>query len=142
MSHGRWRLATREKITAAQLRKLFVLARQLGMDIEDLRGLAYNLAGADGLSQLTKLDGMRLIDYLIDRANNDYRPHAASRQQWHLIRELAARLGWNEKRLSGFVRRTAGVESGRWLDAAGAWKVIEGLKEVVKREDKRRVAEK
>ncbi|SHJ59843.1 regulatory protein GemA [Desulfofundulus thermosubterraneus] len=126
------------KATAPQLRKLFCLARELGMDHEDLRGLAYNMAGVDGLSQLTRRDAMRLIDYLVDRSRKDYRPTAASRQQIYLIEKLAAELGWNDnpRRLAGFVRRTAGVAHMRWLDAAGAYRVIEGLKKMVERRKK------
>lgn len=123
-----------EKITPAQIRKLFALARELGLDHEDLRGMAYSLAGAEGVSRLTKGDAMRLIDRLEGRAKKDYRPTAASRQQLHKIDRLAAELGWsdNPRRLEGFVKRTAGVDKMRWLDYEGASKVIEGMKSMVK----------
>lgn len=125
-----------ETITTPQIRKLFAMSKQLGMDEVDLRGIVFNMTGSEHISTITKAQANRLIDYLQDKQRGDYRPAAASRQQLYLIRKLAAELGWNDnpKRLAGFIQRQAGVEHERWLDAGGAWKVIEGLKKMLQRE--------
>lgn len=125
-----------ETITTPQIRKLFAMSKQLGMDEVDLRGIVFNMTGSDHISTITKAQANRLIDYLTDKERGDYRPAAASRQQLYLIRKLAAELGWgdNPKRLAGFIKRQTNVEHERWLDAGGAWKVIEGLKKMLQRE--------
>lgn len=124
------------EITKPQIRKLFAMARQLGMDKEDLSGLTYNLTGSDSISSMTKVQASRLIDYLVDRSRGDYRPTAASQAQLYKINKLMKELGWGNdiKRYRGFLKRTASIENERWLDAAGAWKVIEGLKKILKRQ--------
>lgn len=125
-----------ELITTKQIRKLWMQAKELDMEEEDLRGLVFNLTGSDHISTMTKAQAGRVIDYLSDRIRGDYRPHAASRQQLNKIKKLAAELGWGDdpKRLAGFVKRQTGVDNERWLDAGGAWRVIEGLKKMLKRE--------
>jgi len=126
-----------ELITKPQIRKLWTVAKQLGMDDVDLRGLVFNMTGSDHISTITKAQAGRLIDYLVDRSRGDYRPRAVSKQQLYMIRKLAAELGWDDpRRLAGFIKRQTGVDSERWLDAGGAWKVIEGLKKMLKREVK------
>lgn len=126
-----------ELITKPQIKKIYVTAKQLGMDTEDLHGLVHNMTGSDHVSTITKAQAGRLIDYLEERSRKNYRPEAASRQQLYLIRKLAAELGWsdNPKRLEGFIKRQTGVEHERWLNAGGAWKVIEGLKKMLQREE-------
>jgi hypothetical protein len=126
-----------ELITKPQIKKIFAMAKQLGMDEVDLRGLAYNLTGSESISTMTKKHAGRLIDYLNDRSRGDYRPQAVSRQQLYLMKKMAAELGWsNPRQLAGFIKRQAGVENERWLDANGARKVIEGLKKVLERSKK------
>jgi len=129
-------------ITKPQIKKLWALAKQTGMDEIDLRGLVKNLTGADSISGMTKAQAIRLIDYLVDRQNKDYRPEMASRQQIYKIRQLAAELGWADNQLKGFLRKYAGVENMRWLDARRAYNVIEGLKKLKERISKKNVAEK
>lgn len=120
-------------ITKPQIKKLWVLAKQSGMDEVDLRGLVKNLTGADSISGMTKAQAIRLIDYLMDRQKGDYRPEMASAQQVYKIRQLAAQMGWADHQLKGFLRKYAGVENMRWLDARRAYNVIEGLKKVKKK---------
>ena len=44
-----WRL----KVTSAQLKAIFALSRKLGMDMEDLHGMAYRISGTDSLRTLS-----------------------------------------------------------------------------------------
>ncbi|GBF34122.1 hypothetical protein DCCM_3234 [Desulfocucumis palustris] len=126
------------KITAPQIKKLYITAKQLGMDDEDLHGLVYNMTRSEHISKMTKTQAGRIIDYLSDKLNRNYREEAASKQQLYKIHQLAAQLGWsdNPNRLAGFIKKTAGVEREQWLTAAGAYKVIEGLKKILQRQGK------
>ena len=66
----------------------------------------------------------------------DYR--IMSERQKKYIIDMAEKLGWgdNPKRLGGFLKKFAGVESLEWLSQRGASKVIEGLKKILERTDK------
>ncbi|MEW6423159.1 MAG: phage protein GemA/Gp16 family protein [Bacillota bacterium] len=131
-----------EPATKAQIKKIWITAKQLGMDEVDLRGLVGNLTGANSVQAMTKAQAIRLIDYLLDRQNKDYRPEMASRQQIWKIKQLAAELGWQDHQLKGFLRKYAGVESLRWLDARRAYNAIEGLKKLKERITQKNAAEK
>ena len=124
------------QITKPQIKKLWAIVKQLGMDEADLRGLAKNLTGADSISGMTKAQAIRLIDYLAERQRGDYRPEMASKQQLYKIKGLAKDMGWEDYRLKGFIRKYAGVENERWLDARRAYNMIEGMKKIKERQTK------
>jgi hypothetical protein len=125
-----------ETITKAQMRKMWAMAKELGMDGVDLHGLVFNLTRKEHISQVTKAQAIIVIDYLVDRKKGDYRPEMASAQQMYKIRKLAGEMGWEDYRLKGFIRKYAGVENERWLDARRAYNIIEGLKKVKERRTK------
>jgi len=129
-------------ITQPQIKKLWVMARELGMDEVDLRGVVYNITGSDHISTLTVAQAARVIDYLQDRLDRQYRPEMASKAQVWKINKLAGELGWadNPKRLKGFVKKYAKVEDLRWLTARAAWQIIEGLKKLLERQAKVKTA--
>jgi len=133
--------AKKETITRAQMRKLWALAKEIGIDEVDLRGLVLNLTGREHISQITKAQAIIVIDYLVDRKKGNWRPAMASAQQMHKIRSLAKEMGWDDGRLKGFVRKYAGVENERWLDARRAYNIIEGLKKIKERQTKTEKAE-
>lgn len=122
-------------ITKPQIRKLWAMARQLGMDKVDVHGLIFNMTGSGHVSTISRAQAASVIDYLTDRQKKQYRPEMASRRQLWKIQQLAKELGWenNPKRLLGFVRKYAQVESLKWLDARAAYQIIEGLKKLLKR---------
>ena len=41
------------KVTGAQLKAIFALSKKLGMDMEDLHGMAYRISGTDSLRTLS-----------------------------------------------------------------------------------------
>ena len=43
------------KVTSAQLKAIFALSRKLGMDMEDLHGMAYRISGTDSLRTAVNL---------------------------------------------------------------------------------------
>ena len=50
------------KVTSAQLKAIFALSRKLGMDMEDLHGMAYRISGTDSLRTLSGREAGRMIE--------------------------------------------------------------------------------
>lgn len=125
-------------ITQAQKRKIFAVARELGLDNDLLHAVAYGLTQKEHISDLSKTEAALVIDDLERRANRSRdiqlpggrRVALATKEQQWLIWKLVADLGWddNPKRLEGFCKKYAGVDNPQWLTRAQAWRVIEGLK--------------
>jgi len=113
-------------------------AAQLGMDEDTRRAAQMAYAGKASLRDFT--DG-QLIGWCweLKRRGADIgipgpppkggvgweRPTAA---QWAEIERLMAQLGLTEAGLTGFVRRTCGVDDPRFLTRRGATEVISGLR--------------
>lgn len=135
-------------ITAAQMRKIHVLAREYGLDNDLLHVHIQTVTGKDSLKKLSLGEAVRVIDSL-DRK-------AADQMTWkqkHLIDELLQALGWTDeqgqpdvKRLDVFCSKYCGVDSHKWLTRRNASNVIEGLKNMLQniqqqeREQKRAAA--
>jgi len=60
-------------------------------------------------------------------------------QQRRKIYALTEQLGWNDnpQRIQGFVKRMTGVDRLEWLNVAQCEKVIEGLKAILKRQERK-----
>lgn len=124
------------KITAAQMRKIHVLAKELGMDDDLLHEYAAMLTGKESLKDLSVMEAVRIIDGLEGKkgyANGD----RASYRQNAFIRVLMQQLEWvdetgepDKKRLDGFVKKQYGIDDSRWMTRKVASGVIEGLKEL------------
>jgi hypothetical protein len=125
-----------EPITAAQRKKIFAVTRELGIDDDLRRAVIQNVAGKESMSKLTKAEAIRVIDEL-ERRIGRTRSGRASRKQIWKINELARALGWadNPKRVQGFVKKYAGVDRLEWLTTPQAWRVIEGLKKLLERQE-------
>ena len=125
-------------ITAAQVRKIWAVARERGLEKDDVRQMAKLISGLDSVSQLTKYEAIQLIDRLEGR-----RPFvkgqaggnmATDKQVWK-IEQLIAALGWNDnpKRLEAFMLKYAGVAKINWLTKRKAIGLIDGLKKILER---------
>lgn len=132
------------EITAAQRKKIYATARELGLDNDLLHALVQGITGKEHISDLTKRQAGLIIDEIERRANRSGRSTVlptgsmvvlATKKQLWKIRELEKELGWedNPKRLRGFCKKYAGVDNPRWLTKAQAWKIIEGLKVLLSR---------
>ena len=55
------------KVTSAQLKAIFALSRKLGMDMENLHGMAYRISGTDSLRTLSGREAGRMIEELKTR---------------------------------------------------------------------------
>ena len=130
------------KISAAQQRKIHVIARELGMDDDLLHEYVEMLTDKTSLKELSVIEAVKVIDGLEGKkgyANGD----RASYRQSSYIRILMQQLGWidengepDKKRLDGFVRKQYGIDDSRWMTRKVASKVIEALKSLVDRQRK------
>lgn len=123
-------------VTASQMRKIYVLARDYGLDNDLLHIHVRTVTGKDSLKKLSLQEAVRVIDSL-EKGSLD----RMTWKQKYLMEKLMAELGWTDenghpdyKRLDGFCSRRYGVDSHKWLTAAAASKVIEGLKNMLKKE--------
>lgn len=126
-------------ITASQMRKIHVLARDYGMDDDLLHVHVRTVTGKDSLKKLSLGEAVKVIDSLEKRSSD-----RMTWKQKYLIDRLLEELGWTDgqgrpdhRRLDGFCSRRFGVDSHKWLTRTLASKVIEGLKNMVQeKEDK------
>jgi hypothetical protein len=141
------------KISKEQIKIIYTLAQELGLvdrlaSRDTLHEMIEAMAGKSHVSDLTSLEAIQIIDRLKSGMKGAGRvakartaatdiPNRATQAQkakiWALMFEIrkhdpepaAVQL---EQRLQGFLRKYAGVDSINFLNAAQAWRVIEGLK--------------
>lgn len=130
------------KITAAQNRKIHMLASQLGMDDDLLHEFVGMVTGKEHISSLTVTEAVKVIDGLAGKREYASGSHMTDRQKKYIF-FLMKQAGWTDKdgepelkRLDGFVRKQYGVDSYRFLDRKNASGVIEFLKDWNKRPQK------
>lgn len=128
-------------ISAAQMRKIHVIAREQGMDNDLLHIYVENVTGKDSLKKLDVREAVKVIDGLTRKASGDG-GNWMTRKQSQYIADLMKKLGWVDddgkpdyKRLDGFCKKRFSVESHKWLTSSMASKVIEGLKNMSKKEN-------
>ncbi|MBE3584858.1 MAG: regulatory protein GemA [Thermoanaerobacter sp.] len=129
--------------TYPQVKKIWALARELGLDEDLLRAVTFYLTGSESISALTKTQAAVLIDELESKKRGETRPGMATPRQIWKIRELEKELGWADQpaRLRGYLKKYAHVDDLRWLTGKQAWKVIEGLKKILARQERQRKGE-
>ena len=128
--------------SAAQKRKIFVLAKEQGMDQELLHAYVCALVKKESLSKLTIREAIQVIDGLSGKGTRSPCPQReamSQAQKGHLV-PLAKRLGWvdeagqlDEGRLNGFCRSQQGVLYWTGLTRAKACRVIEAMKAMAER---------
>lgn len=124
-------------ITASQMRKIHVLAREYGLDNDLLHVHIQTVTGKDSLKKLSLREAVRVIDSLEKRSSD-----RMTWKQKYFIDRLLAELGWTDgqgkpdyQRLDGFCSKRFGVDSHKWLTRVDASNVIEGLKNMIKKEE-------
>ncbi len=134
-------MAQRKPVTVQQKKKIYAVAREIGIDNDLLHALVEKRFSKQHISDLTLIQAGALIDYLEERkgrGRNIQLPSGrkvplVTDKQLYKINQLARQLGWdNPKRLPGFCKKYAGVDKPEWLTKEQAWRVIEGLKSLVK----------
>jgi len=130
------------KISAAQKKKIYAMARELGVDNELLHERVEVQYKKKHISDLTMIQAGYLIDRLgqmhgrsISTATGRKVPLVTKKQQYK-ISQLVEQLGWSEnpKRLRGFCKKYAGVDNPDWMTKEQAWRIIEGLKALLQRD--------
>lgn len=126
-------------VTRDQIRMLYALARESGIDSDVLHARAQAATGKEHLSHLTKTEAARLIDGLLGKKTMYRRVERAATRvtqaQIDVIFGLARRLGWLENgydRIKGFVKSQYGVEVIDWMTPDQGRKCIEALKAILK----------
>lgn len=124
------------KASAGQIKAIWALGRRLGMDADDLRGIAYRISGVESIKSLTSREAGRMIEELKLRAGEPAEMTAggaaskATMQQRRMIDMLVRQMGWADQpeRLRGYLRRMCDADDVRFLSPQQASKVINGLK--------------
>jgi len=140
-----------KKITEKQLKIIWTLARQLGMDSELLHETVFDVTGKDSLKKLTVPEAVGIIDGLVDDGAKIRKKRKPRRglpenvvelltgKQIRLIEYLVDQLGWdNPNQLKGFNRRV--IKKERICTKQEASKIIEGLKAMVNRKGRKEVS--
>ena len=119
------------------------------MTDEDLHALVYRETGKESIKALTQgqiSEVARVLQNMKDGISRSARPKrtdeggdARTIQQRRKIYALTESLGWNDnpQRIQGFVKRMTGVDRLEWLNVAQCEKVIEGLKAILKRQERK-----
>lgn len=119
------------------------------MTDEDLHALVYRETGKESIKALTQgqiSEVARVLQNMKDGISRSARAKrtdeggdARTVQQRRKIYALTESLGWNDnpQRIQGFVKRMTGVDRLEWLNVAQCEKVIEGLKAILKRQERK-----
>lgn len=137
-------------MTAAQQRRskspaftkatLFGLAKEIGLKPDDAKEMAYSLIGKDSLKLFTQQEINEVCYELMARKDGQKRrPNRISDRQLYKVREYERLLGWdsNPLRLAGFVEEYYHAASVLWLTPTQASKLIQSLKSMYEREQKK-----
>ena len=133
------------------IRTLWAIAKspELHMTDEDLHAVVYRETGKESIKALTQgqiNEVARVLQNMKDGVSRSTRPKRTDEggdvrtvQQRRKIYALTEQLGWNDnpQRIHGFVKRMTGVDRLEWLNVAQCEKVIEGLKAILKRQERK-----
>lgn len=126
-------------ITASQMRKIYVTAREHGLDNDLLHIHVQTVTGKDSLKELSTAEAALVIDRLEHR-DVPGRPGGMTHKQLQFIYRLMEKIGWigedgkpDEGRLNGFCSSMFRIDSHRWISSSQASKVIEAFKGMVSR---------
>jgi len=135
------------RITGKQLKLIWVLARQIGINEQLLHDMAREVCGKTSLKDLYAWEAAIVIDCLIDdgaKVTKKRRPRRelpenvvelVTGEQIRLIEYLVDQLGWEDPRqLVGFNKRV--IKKERIGTKRDGLKVIEGLKAMLGRKGK------
>lgn len=129
--------------SAAQKRKIWMLAGRMGMDEDLLHAYIYNLVHKKSIRQLDIAEAVKVIDGLSGKVVRAANPKSEdmSYAQRRYICSLACQVGWvdadgalDEKRLDGFCRAQYSTLHFTCLTRSKACKCIEALKEMLRRQ--------
>lgn len=123
------------KISSAQIRKIYAMQRQAGVNGDELHDIVYGLTGCESIKCLSMQQAIRVIDRLNALAGVEKGvPNRTTEAQQLYILRLAKEMGWSgdPNRLRGFLEAKAGVSDVRFLTLDSARRIIEALKAIQK----------
>lgn len=115
-----------------ELKRFWVLARQYGGE-----DFVYDALGGKRLHEIARdqfLELMRRMKAREDRCNCEQCHGSASCKQYRAIKYFQRRLGWNDRRLTTYIKKYAKVDAIRFLTVAKARGIIAGLQKMHRRE--------
>lgn len=135
----------------ASIKTLWAIAKspELGLSEEDLHAVVYRETGKESMKKLSQGEINTLARVLQNMKDGVQRDTASKRtdeggdprteRQRRKIYALTEALGWNDdnRRISGFAKRITGIDRIEWLNVGQCEKVIEALKAMVARQEKR-----
>ena len=121
-------------MTEKQRKLLFVLAKQRGMDNELLHNYIETQTGKQSITEVTTQEAKILIDGLQEKKQTA--KGYITEKQLKYVKGLCQCLSWEEKALRQFIEKQYGISNVNWLTSKQAAKLIEGLKNIWKK-DKR-----
>lgn len=132
------------KITAAQNRKIHVVASRLGIDDDFLHGIVEDVTKKEHISSLSAEEAGKVIERL--ESDRDCKTgNGMTRRQEYFIYFLMKKMGWTDgdgepdiKRLEGFVKEQHGIDSYRFMSRKVANMVIQAFKKMAARPVKER----
>lgn len=125
-----------ETITDKQRGKIFALRAEQGMSEDTLYGIVYEVSGQDHISGLSKLQAIKVIDWL---SGKSVQADRATKKQIWMIERLAEEVGLSDKkRLYGLIKKRFKIDVPekdpyRWINTSKASAIIEALKDMKER---------
>ena len=137
------------------IRTLWAIAKspELHLSDEDLHAVVFRETGKESMKRLSQGEintVARVLQNMKDSVGGSARNKRTDEggdvrtvQQRRKIYALTEALGWNSdpQRIQGFVKRMTGVDCLEWLNVAQCEKVIEGLKAMAARQQRKEGAE-
>lgn len=128
-------------ITQPQLRKIYAEAREAGFDNAYLHKLIYNIHGKESVKDLQMWEAAIMIDALVKFNSGGERLNMMSEAQEWLLRDYQRKLGWTDAQMLGFIKKYAHVDFIQWLTKEGASKMIEAVKNIHMKQQKKEASE-
>jgi len=126
------------KITSAQMRKIYGLAKVHNLDSETLHALVYKITYKESIKTLTIAEAIKVIDSLDGKKSGT--AGMITYKQQRFIEGLAKDIGWkdgfgnlNSEKLNAWLHKRYGISHIRWLPVKKASDAIEGLKAMAAR---------
>lgn len=133
---------TLEMITEAQIKKIWYESKQLGLSEDVLYEVVETLTDKKHLHDLTKKEGILLIDLLLQHKRDSVeRPGMATSRQLWKIEQLRQELGWHQERLRNHIKKYSHVEHLMWLDAKAASDIITGMVNIQRQMKNKKIKE-
>ena len=131
------------RINKRQISKIWAAAKERGIDKDDVYALVLQVSGQDSIKGMTQDQANKVIDRIVgtcSRPEYQKQGRITTDQMRKKIYMLTVYRGWdkNPKRLEGFCKKLFKVEKVEWLDKRQCYQLIETLKDMVARKERKR----